>query len=283
MKTPALPSALALAACLLASTAATAPAAVAGRTPAHYKVVEKVFTATDGTQSRGIVSCPAGSVVFSGGALLFSSTALQINSSSPLPDGSGWVIDANNTSGADQFVTVQAVCARAPRRYRILRSNEVTVPANSQAGGQMSCPDNTVVFGGGVLSDSDSVADNVNSSFPFNGINGWIARENNNVSAPTTFTVFAICGKAPIPYEIFSGPMTVNPPSFATLTSAVCPFGQPLSGGGFSSSISPFVSLNSTFASTQAGPGGPQPDWAVDEIDADFVPDITIQAFVVCA
>jgi hypothetical protein len=140
------------------------------------------------------------------------------------------------------------------------------------------------VFGGGSLSDSDSVANDVNSSFPFGHINGWIARQNNNVSAPTTFSVFAICGKPPIPYEVFSGPMTPNPPSFATLTSAPCPFGQPLSGGGFSSSISPFVALNSTFASSQVGPGGGvQQDWAVDEVDGDFTPDVTIQAFVVCA
>src|SRR4051812_29828233 len=51
--------------------------AVAGRAPKGYVRVAASFTATTGAQTRGLASCPAGTVPFGGGVFI-ASTSINI-------------------------------------------------------------------------------------------------------------------------------------------------------------------------------------------------------------
>ena len=65
-----------------------------------------------GTQTRGTVTCPAGTSVLSGGAVGSDGVPGQeINSSSPQPDLSGWIVDMDNTTATAHQFQVYAVCA----------------------------------------------------------------------------------------------------------------------------------------------------------------------------
>ncbi len=138
----------------------------------------------------------------------------------------------------------------------------------------MACPAKTFVLGGGSLSNSGSVAVNINSTLPSG--NGWRTDQNTNTSTATTFTVYAICGKKPKGYIATSGSSVTNPPSSQTLATATCASGSvPLSGGAFSSSGSPAVDLNSTLPSSNG--------WAAYEDNTAGAGTATITAYVICA
>jgi hypothetical protein len=291
---------LALACCVLTATAATAvaakspvpatpatgappagkdlapPAAPAleGATPSLYTVVQSTnFTAVNNTQTRGSVSCPAGTVAFGGGALIFGSNQnLNINSSFPGSSGSGWIADVDNVSGANGQFYVQVICATAPRKYQVLESGVFTVGADSQVRGSQACPARTSVLGGGSLSNSGSVAVNINSTFPSGP--SWVTDQNDNTNVSSTFEVFAICGHASRSYSQTEGVAVSNPAFSQTQASVACPKGKPLSGGLLSSSGLPAVDLNSTVAANRS--------WTGYEDNTALINGATITPFVIC-
>ena len=248
--------------------------AVLGRAPKGYTIVSSgPLTSFNNQQTRGAVDCPFGTVPLGGGAFIPSNDQ-NININSSFPTTSGWVADVNNVSGINQTFDVRVVCAKAPRKYTIVSIFGVTNPADSQSSGQVFCPSNTVVLGGGSLSNSGSVAVNINSTLPI--LNGWRADINNNTTPDTTFDVFAICGKQLNGYSVVSSAQVVNPPSTQTLAHVDCPAGTfPLSGGGFSSSGSPAVDLNTTIPS---GAG-----WDTYEDNTALIQGVTLRALAVCA
>jgi hypothetical protein len=129
------------------------------------------------------------------------------------------------------------------------------------------------VLGGGIISNSDSVAVNINSTFPQN--NGWRADLNNNTTPDTTFDVQAVCGKKPRGYAIVTGPQVLNPAFTQTLATATCPDGTvKLSGGDLSFSFSPAVDLGSA--------SGTATGWETFENNGQFF-DTTVEALAVCA
>jgi hypothetical protein len=295
------PLALAAAACTLAAAAGSASAdkapvpglpstlqppagkgapaatpALAGRLPRHYTVVRSAMLAAGaGVQTRGTVSCPAGTVVFGGGALIFGNHLdINLNSSFPSGDGNGWLADVNNAGAATGLFLVQAVCGKAPRRYQIVASTSFSVNAGSQATGSVACPRGTAVLGGGSLSGSGSLAVNINSTFP--QFNGWRTDQNDNAAFATTFGVLAICGKAPRSYTIVVGTEQPNPPSMQSNAIAECPAGElPLGGGAISGTGSPTVDLNTSIASDDK--------WSVFEDNTGQDTGVTIQAYAICA
>jgi hypothetical protein len=255
---------------------AAVPPAHAGKTPPGYRIVEsRAITARAGVQTRGTVLCPAGTVVWGGGVILDASHAgMTINSSFPMSTGSGWIALVNNAAGGDREFFVQAVCAQAPRMYRVLEGAPITVAPGTQASGFESCTGRTTMLGGGSLSSSSSVAVFVNSTFPGTG-NGWVARENDTTSVASTFRVFAICGKAPLGYTIASGPVVAVPPFTEVAASVVCPSGHPLSGGA----TSPSDAVGTALTRTEEGQRG----WSVLEDNAALDQNVTVFAIVICA
>ncbi len=91
----------------------------------------------------------------------------------------------------------------------------------------------------------------------------------------TAFTVLAICSPKPKGYTQVFGGLVDNPPGTQTGTTVDCPGASvPLGGGGFSSSGSTAVNMNSTFPSGS--------DWEAFESNASAA-DASMQASVVCA
>jgi hypothetical protein len=252
------------------------PAAPAGilPTPKHYTVVTAgPFTANTGTQTRGLANCPIGTVLFGGGAVT-PSTDLNVNLNSSFPETTTtWAADMNNVSGGAVSFNVYAVCGKAPRNYQIVESGAFTAPIDGQGSGVEACPAHTKVLGGGSLSNSGSVAVNINSTLPITG--GWRTDQNNNTSPSSTFEVFAICGKGQLTYSIQSGTPVANNPFSQTESSVACPAGtNPLSGGEFSSSGSPAVDLNSTLPVS----GG----WVSYEDNTALINGATTTAYAIC-
>jgi hypothetical protein len=127
------------------------------------------------------------------------------------------------------------------------------------------------VFGGSVFVFSPSLLANVNGSFP--QLNGWAADINNASGADATFEVTVICGLQPKNYSVQSTTVQ-NPSGSHTTAVATCPSrSKPLSGGAFSSSVSPFANMSSTFPE--------RAKWRVDESNAG-ASDATVTAFAIC-
>jgi hypothetical protein len=243
-----------------ATTARTANSAKSGGSavisnslPAGYTIATSAsFTATNGIQSRGTVTCPGTLKPVSGGVATPSmSTLVNVNSSFPFSKRS-WAVDVNNTSGADTTFTVYAVCVKRGRLAFTVNSNLFTATANTQTEAVVGCPSGVVV-GGGVLSNSGSTSVNINTLIPA-GTTGWRAHMNNATAADTTFTVWAICRNTkPGGYSEQVASSVDNPPGAQTQVQVFCPGNSvPLSGGVFSSSGSTAVNLNESIPDGQS-------------------------------
>jgi hypothetical protein len=290
MKTLATPLTLALAACVLATTSATALAAhgptraapggapTAGKTPALYTVAQSdAITAPGGIQTRGTISCPAGTVVWSGGVVIAApSLGVTLNSSYPMSDGSGWIAAVNNATGADATFTVQAVCARKPRQYTMLESGVLPAPAGGVGTGALPCPGLTRPVGGGSQSSSRSTAVSIGDSFPELEIDGYLADQANRSSVATTFRVFAICARPSRTYHVVTGTVTALPPGTQQHATATCPgLTRPVGGGALTGTGSPAVSLDSS--------GVTQDGWSAFAGNTGLFPGVIVEAFAICA
>ena len=157
--------------------------------------------------------------------------------------------------------------------YTIANSGPVTSPANGQVRGTAVCPSGKVPLGGGFFSSSGSVGANENSSFPVTG--GWSVDFNNSTATASTFTVYAVCAKAPKKYAVVVGSgTTVNAGTQLGNITASCPAGaKALGGGSFSSSGSVLATVNSSIPTTTG--------WRVDANNGSATAE-AVTAYVVC-
>jgi hypothetical protein len=133
-----------------------------------------------------------------------------------------------------------------PRRYAVVNSGSLPAPTGAQTHGEVLCPPNTVVWGGGVFIQLRSLWANVNSSYP-TGSTGWAANVNNASGSDTTFTVYAICAKQPRNYAVVSA-VFPNPAESQSTGEVSCPgTSKVLGGGSYSDSASTtYANINST-------------------------------------
>ncbi len=126
--------------------------------------------------------------------------------------------------------------------------------------------------GGGAVILSTSLGANINSSAP-NG-KTWVVDMNNNSGVNTTFVVYAVCAIPSNKYQVVTSTVT-NSAGQQTSATAACPSGtKVLGGGGFSSSGSVLVNVNT---SIPTGNG-----WRVDENNATGL-DASLTAYAVCS
>lgn len=138
------------------------------------------------------------------------------------------------------------VGAAGPPGYVVVASGFVPVPGSALEHASVSCPAGTVVFGGGVNFSSDSLAVNVNSSYPL-GTQGWQGWVSNATGAATSFKVSAVCAKQPAGYQVVKKTFP-NPGLSQTGGAVACPAtALVLAGGGYSSSRDLFVNMNGTY------------------------------------
>ena len=125
-----------------------------------------------------------------------------------------------------------AISAHNPPGYQIIASGAASAPPGAfDSGAFATCPAGTVVWGGGVAFFGSPDANlTVNTSNP-NGSGGWAARVNNTGATSTQFEVDAICANKPKGYKIVSQ-MADNPPGTQSHSTATCPSGDTLLGGG---------------------------------------------------
>jgi hypothetical protein len=259
-------------------TGTPAPGVQAAK-PSGYAIVEANFTAPNGQQTNGTVTCPKTKNGVTrdplGGGVAIDSDSLSAKVNSSYPLGASWGAYVNNNSGVDVTFTVLAICAKPHKHYQVV-SNSVANPAGAQNTVTAACPSGTKVTGGGAINNSFDLAVNINTSIPSG--NGWRIDANNASTGGNTLTSYAVCSAswgASTGYNVALGTAATNPAGSENQATVACASGQSVLGGGaFSSSGSISVNMNSTYPIS----GG----WVVYENNASSS-SASITAYAICA
>ena len=141
-----------------------------------------------GTNASAKATCPSGSIVTGGG---FASNPNRHWVYATLKSGNGWQTYARNTSGSDQVLNAYAVCLSGVSAATAQVFTQSSIPGNSSAGDEVSCPTNTLTTGGGYsLSTGMQV---YNSSMKGSDVSKWNAFARNSVSTPRLINIYATC------------------------------------------------------------------------------------------
>jgi hypothetical protein len=271
---------------LAPATAATAAAAQAGgpavrvatASPPGYVTVSKSdISLPDNDGTFGVVECPKGTVVLSGGAYLDSSSVLAgINASFPAGQRT-WEAVANNFSGAATTFNVYAVCARSPKGYQQLTGKEISNPAGDRDGATLSCPAGDVVLGGGAFDDDPSFSVGLASSYPTNSAS-WRAAASNFSDRSSQFEVTAICA-SPLPGYAVSSASVSDPAGVQKGLIQNCSATTVVIGGGNKSSNTTRlrIEMKTTQPFPVSGAG-----WKSGE-NNDTDSSTTLTAYAICA
>jgi hypothetical protein len=148
-----------------------------------------------GDQDRATENCPTGDVILGGGVNDELSSSVSIGMASSYPSSSAsWTAAVSNFSTKGDTFVVVAVCASAFPHYAI-PSTSASVPAGVQKGIIQDCAAPAVVLGGGNQSSNTTnlrIEMKTTQPFPASGTS-WKSGENNDTSAGTTLTSYAIC------------------------------------------------------------------------------------------
>jgi hypothetical protein len=236
---------LATAAAASPAAAARHPAVGASQPPGYQIVSSGPLSAAPGTfDTGGSATCPAGTVVWGGGASFvegYFGPSLTVNTSEPM-ESAGWEARVNNTGTSTAKFAVDAICARKPKGYQtVFRAADN--PANSQSHATATCPSPKVVLGGGALSTSDQAAAVLTNAWPASSskFKGYMY---NGTSSGASLTVYAICADKPAGYKTASNSAPV--PSGSTLEDGIaCPAGtSAVEGGAKTVGHSPLVQVD---------------------------------------
>ena len=158
------------------------------------------------------------------------------------------------------------------KSYSIVHSGSLAAPALTHTHAKTTCPAGTKPLGGGAVIASGSLSVNLAGSYPSSS--GWAADVNNQLGTPTTVDVYVICAKKPAGYKLVTA-STSAPGNTQTPVTATCPTGTKiLGGGGFTSSTTLLVNLNTTFPDSATS-------WSV-ALNNSGVPSTTASAVAVC-
>jgi hypothetical protein len=143
----------------------------------------------------------------------------------------------------------------APSGYVTVSTNGITVASNAEMAGEATCPQGTVVLGGGAYIASTSVMTAINDSQPVPGSSGddstWYAFVNNFSSAATTFNVYAVCATTPPGYQQVVGTTVNNPAGDQDSGTVNCPAGDVVLGGGASNTAGISFGMASSYPSSE--------------------------------
>jgi hypothetical protein len=212
--------------------AATAGAGAAATAPAGYKIVHgAATTAPSSALDTGTDTlCPSGTVAWGGGVGFRGSGGPGETIGTSDPAGSaGWNALVNNSSGASQSFSVDAVCAKKPKGYKIVTASAAN-PAGAQTTVSATCPAKTVVFSAGIASTSDAATVRMTSLWPASSTK-VTGRMFNGSGSSATVQVEAVCGVKPAKYTIVKHAI---PLAAATglEDGEGCPVGTSVLGGG---------------------------------------------------
>jgi hypothetical protein len=172
--------------------------AICAQKPKKYQLVLTTVDDPSGAQTSGIATCPAKTVILSGGV---SSTADQssVYLTSAYPTSTRtFQASQNNGSSNDQPFSVYALCAAKPPGYT-LTSGSSTALAGAEGGAVATCPATTSVIGGGTDTDVPNAAVIPVESTPLlpdpavGQPSGWVTFSSNSLDVTVTVTAYAIC------------------------------------------------------------------------------------------
>ncbi len=191
--------------------------------------VEKVYeqvSISPGSIGYTTATCPAGSVVVSGG--FASDPQLLIYTQSK--NGNGWRVYAKNNASASKTLTVFATCLVNSSGFISQQGDHVTAAAGVATHLEVTCPSGSLVTGGGWASNTSGDIWVYNSSK--NG-NDWQIYVRNNATDSHQVNVYAMClsGVSSSTHDLMqSVSFSAGNTGYALAT---CPSGGYVVGGGF--------------------------------------------------
>jgi len=133
-------------------------------------------------------TCPTGSIVTGGG---FVSTPSRHWVVATRKSGTGWEVRARNMSAVDYPLTAYAVCLSGVNALTSQVFAQATIPGGTAGGGQVACPANTLVTGGGHYLSSDVYV--YRSTMKPSDDSMWNAFGRNRHVWPRLINVYATC------------------------------------------------------------------------------------------
>ena len=262
----------------------------AGRTvvgatkPPGYVIVTSKLTAPQSEfNSMGTASCPAGTATWGGGMSFETYRFLTSSINSSYWNGSSpgvWTVHVNNTGTGSNTVFVSAICAKKPLKYKRVFTI-VDDPAGAQTSGVATCPVNTVILSGGVLSTGDQASVYLTSAHPTSA-RAFKAFQNNGSSNDQPFYVYALCAAKPPGYTRTSASSTA-PAGEQGGTNAACPANTSVIGGGIGSGAPNAAVIPTTSDPEASDPAEEFPSvWAAVSSNSLDVA-VTVTAYAICA
>jgi hypothetical protein len=224
---------LAFVASASAGTSVRTLASAASAPPGYVIEQSPSLPAPGGTyDSGGQVACPTGKVVWGGGVGIWSAINGDSINTSAAMGTTGWKARVNNEGTSPAQFYVDAICAKKPKLYRHV-SHLVDDPAGMQAGGSATCPSGTVLLGGSVTSDGDTISEYLTSAWPSSS-RKFTAYQENDTLSDQPFDVLALCAKKPKGYKIVTVSATApaGPSGAGVSDGPFCPAGTSVLGGG---------------------------------------------------
>ncbi len=169
--------------------------AVCARRPAGYEqLIGDIISNPAGDQDSGTENCRTGDVII-GGGVFDDDPGFSVGVASSYPGTSAsWTAAVSNFSTRDSEFEVEAVCA-SPLPHYAIPSTSVSDPAGEQRGVIQDCKAPAVVLGGGNQSSNTTrlrIEVKATQPYPASGTS-WKSGENNDTTASTTLTSYAIC------------------------------------------------------------------------------------------
>jgi hypothetical protein len=173
-------------------------AAICAKKPSKYQLVSTTVDDPSGAQTSGVATCPAKTVILSGGV---SSTADQasvyLTSAYPASARTFRAYQYNGSSNEQPF-SVYALCAAKPPGYTRTSASS-TVPAGQQGVAIAECPAKASVIGGGIGTSAPGAAVIPVASYPEPAAgeqpSEWLVISPNSLDVAVTVSAYAICAK----------------------------------------------------------------------------------------
>jgi hypothetical protein len=196
---------------------------------------------------RDTAICPSGKVTVGGGSQVVGEgtadfrTTLQESAPGTVNGGalSLWLTALRNNDVKPHKIGLFSVCASKPAGYQVVRK-DVIVPAFGFVRDTAVCPTGKVVLAGGAQVVGEGTADfrtRMQESAP-GTINGgaqslWLAAVRNLDIKSHRIGIFAVCAYRPFGYQVVRKD-TIVPANGFLRTTAICPSGKKVLGGGAS-------------------------------------------------
>ena len=164
---------------------------ICAKQPQGYRIVTRTVDSPGVTQTAATATCPANTVVLSGGMSSTSTSAATHVLSAWAPSHMGFRAVLWNGTGDDQSMSVYAVCGHQPPGYTINHESGAVPPTGLDFAGGV-CPANTSVISGGFHVAVPNPGVRLDTSTE-DGLHQWDIDFNNRGTTTVQLTTSAIC------------------------------------------------------------------------------------------